>query len=64
MLEHIEADAAEMNKAAALLNPGGHIIVLSPAFQFLYNPFDKAIGHYRRYNKRMLKKLQARHYKL
>lgn len=57
VLEHIEADAAEMNKAAALLNPGGHIIVLSPAFQFLYNPFDKAIGHYRRYNKRMLKKI-------
>ena len=43
-----------MKKAANLLNSGGHIIVLSPAFQFLYNPFDKAIGHYRRYNKKML----------
>ncbi|MEQ1676362.1 MAG: class I SAM-dependent methyltransferase [Chitinophagaceae bacterium] len=54
VLEHIEADAEELKKAAALLNPGGHIIVLSPAFQFLYNPFDKAIGHYRRYSRKKL----------
>jgi len=59
VLEHIENDTAELEKAAALLNPGGHIIVLSPAFQFLYSPFDKAIGHYRRYSKRMLRKITA-----
>lgn len=57
VLEHIDADGEELSKAAALLNAGGHIIVLSPAFQFLYNPFDKAIGHYRRYNKKMLRKI-------
>jgi hypothetical protein len=28
---------------------GGHIVMLSPAFNFLYSPFDKAIEHYRRY---------------
>lgn len=57
VLEHIEQDEAEMKQATALLKPGGHIIVLSPAFGFLYSPFDKAIGHYRRYNKKMLRKL-------
>jgi ubiquinone/menaquinone biosynthesis C-methylase UbiE len=57
VLEHIEADAEEIKKASALLNPGGHIIVLSPAFQFLYNPFDKAIGHYRRYSRNTIEKL-------
>jgi SAM-dependent methyltransferase len=57
VLEHIEADTEEIQKASDLLNAGGHIIVLSPAFQFLYNPFDKAIGHYRRYNKKKLKKI-------
>ncbi len=57
VLEHIEHDANELQKAASLLNTGGIIIVLSPAFNFLYNPFDKAIGHYRRYNKKMLKKI-------
>ena len=55
VLEHIEADAEEMKKAAALLNTGGHIVVLSPAFNHLYSPFDKAIGHCRRYNKKMLR---------
>jgi 2-polyprenyl-3-methyl-5-hydroxy-6-metoxy-1,4-benzoquinol methylase len=57
VLEHIEKDTEEMKKAAALLNAGGHIIVLSPAFQFLYNPFDKAIGHHRRYTKKMFKNI-------
>jgi cyclopropane fatty-acyl-phospholipid synthase-like methyltransferase len=57
VLEHIEKDAEEMNKAATLLNAAGHIIILSPAFQFLYNPFDKAIGHHRRYNKKMVQNI-------
>jgi ubiquinone/menaquinone biosynthesis C-methylase UbiE len=50
VLEHIEDDGREMRKAFELLTPGGHLIVLSPAFQYLYSPFDKAIGHYRRYS--------------
>lgn len=57
VLEHIENDQEELKKAAALLNPGGNLLVLSPAFGSLYNPFDKAIGHFRRYNKKMLRKL-------
>jgi ubiquinone/menaquinone biosynthesis C-methylase UbiE len=57
VLEHIETDGEELKKAAALLNKDGCIIVLSPAFQFLYNPFDKAIGHYRRYSKETLQQI-------
>lgn len=57
VLEHIRDDTEEMNKVASLLNTGGYIIVLSPAFQFLYSPFDKAIGHNRRYNKKMFQKI-------
>jgi len=53
VLEHIEDDRLELETAAAHLSPGGHLIVLSPAFNFLYSPFDKSIGHYRRYNKKM-----------
>jgi SAM-dependent methyltransferase len=49
VLEHIEDDAAEMARAAARLNPGGHLIVLAPAHRFLYAPFDAAVGHFRRY---------------
>lgn len=54
VLEHIESDQKEMEKAAAKLDPGGHLLILSPAFQHLYNPFDKAIGHYRRYTRKMM----------
>jgi cyclopropane fatty-acyl-phospholipid synthase-like methyltransferase len=57
VIEHIAADSDELKKAVALLNDGGKIIILSPAFQFLFSPFDKAIGHYRRYNKKMLQQI-------
>lgn len=52
VLEHIEDDAGEMARAARLLRPGGHVVALSPAHQYLFSPFDKAIGHYRRYTRR------------
>jgi 2-polyprenyl-3-methyl-5-hydroxy-6-metoxy-1,4-benzoquinol methylase len=55
VLEHIEEDRREMERAAAHLKPGGRIVVLSPAHQWLFTPFDKAIGHFRRYSARTLK---------
>ncbi len=55
VLEHIEDDRAEMTRAAQRLNPGGHLIVLSPAHQFLFTPFDAAIGHFRRYSRKSLR---------
>jgi SAM-dependent methyltransferase len=57
VLEHIENDRNEVSKAEQHAKAGGHIIVLSPAFSFLYSPFDKAIGHYRRYQRNDLKRL-------
>lgn len=54
VIEHIENDKAEIATAIELLNPGGHLIVLSPAHQYLMSPFDKAIGHYRRYSKKTI----------
>ena len=55
VLEHIEKDREELDAAASILRPGGRIIVLSPAHQRLYTPFDAAIGHFRRYNRPMLR---------
>jgi cyclopropane fatty-acyl-phospholipid synthase-like methyltransferase len=55
VIEHIEKDTEELNRAKALLADKGCLIVLVPAHQFLYNEFDRAIGHYRRYDKKMLK---------
>ena len=49
VLEHIEDDFSEIAEASARLRPNGTLIVLSPAHQWLFNAFDAAIGHYRRY---------------
>ena len=51
VLEHIEDDKAEVARAARHLRPGGHVIALSPAHQWLFTPFDEAIGHHRRYSR-------------
>lgn len=57
VLEHIEDDRAELERATAHLLPGGHLIVLAPAFPALYSPFDRAIGHHRRYTRASLRAL-------
>ena len=53
VLEHIQNDAEEVQRASALLRPAV-LVVLSPAHQFLFSPFDASIGHFRRYNRRTL----------
>ena len=55
VLEHIPDDAMEIRRAAARLREGGHLIVLSPAHQWLFSPFDRAIGHHRRYTRGSMK---------
>ena len=57
VLEHIADDAGELAAAAARLRSRGCIIVLAPAHQFLYSEFDRAIGHFRRYDTRSLARL-------
>jgi SAM-dependent methyltransferase len=51
VLEHIDNDKEELARSASHLMPGGRIVVLSPAHQWLFTAFDKAIGHFRRYDK-------------
>lgn len=54
VIEHIEDDKKEIDTATSLLKKGGKLIVLSPAHNFLMSPFDKAIGHFRRYSKKTI----------
>lgn len=54
VLEHIQDDRGELERAAARLAPGGRLVVLAPAHQALYSEFDRAIGHFRRYDRRTL----------
>lgn len=57
VLEHIEKDREELNAAASHLRPGGRIVVLSPAHQRLFTPFDSSVGHFRRYDRPMLRNI-------
>ncbi len=51
VLEHLEDDRGELQRALARLRPGGRLVVVAPAFPCLYSQFDAAIGHQRRYTR-------------
>lgn len=57
VLEHIEQDKEALQSLAKILKSGGVGFIYLPAFNFLYSSMDKKVGHFRRYNKKMLKNL-------
>ena len=57
VVEHIKDDALALINAKKLLKPGGHLVILVPAYQWMYNSFDTALEHYRRYTKKRLNAL-------
>ena len=57
VVEHIEDDPLAIANCKKLVRPGGTIVILVPAYQALYNRFDKELFHFRRYNRAMLKNL-------
>jgi SAM-dependent methyltransferase len=58
VLEHIEEDRVEMKEAAQRLKAGGYLIVLAPAHAWLFSPFDRQIGHFRRYTRETLRQIE------
>lgn len=57
VLEHIRDDKRALKNMYELLRSGGHLILLVPAYDFLFGKIDKEIGHFRRYNNKLLKSL-------
>lgn len=57
VLEHIENDKEQLKKISRKIKKGGQIIIVVPAYQFLYGKRDEQLGHYRRYSSRILKKI-------
>jgi SAM-dependent methyltransferase len=51
VLEHIEDDRAALRDMAQILAPAGVLVLLVPAFDALYGPIDRNLGHYRRYRR-------------
>ncbi|MBT8191627.1 MAG: class I SAM-dependent methyltransferase [Saprospiraceae bacterium] len=61
VVEHIKEDTLAIKNARKMLKDNGHLIILVPAFQWMYNSFDTALEHYRRYTKRSLMNLMSSH---
>ena len=57
VVEHIENDKIALVNIYKLLKKGGYVFILVPAYQSLFNNFDIALEHYRRYTKESLFKL-------
>jgi SAM-dependent methyltransferase len=60
VLEHVEDDARALRHLHDLLAPNGRLVLIVPALQSLYGEIDRAIGHYRRYERAdLVEKLRA-----
>ncbi|MAF36424.1 hypothetical protein CL622_04900 [archaeon] len=57
VLEHIKDEATALREASKVLQPGGRIIITSPALKFIWSAHDKNQGHHRRYTRREIKTL-------
>ncbi len=57
VVEHIFDDQLAIANCYKLLKKGGHLVILVPAFQSLFNNFDVELEHYRRYTRRKLESL-------
>jgi 2-polyprenyl-3-methyl-5-hydroxy-6-metoxy-1,4-benzoquinol methylase len=54
VLEHLKDDSAAIQNCRFLLKKNGILIILVPAYSFLFSEIDKSLGHYRRYNRKQL----------
>lgn len=57
VLEHIEDDLAMLRSMQQMVKPGGNIVIGVPALSFLYSYMDENIGHFRRYDKNVLRQM-------
>ena len=60
VLEHIKSDLKEVKIASKKLKKNGNLIFNVPAHQLFYNEFDKAVGHFKRYNKKDFKDIEKK----
>ncbi|HWK04082.1 MAG TPA: class I SAM-dependent methyltransferase [Puia sp.] len=54
VIEHIENDRLAISNCRHMLKPHGRLIILVPAYGWLFNSLDTELGHIRRYNKKRL----------
>ena len=57
VLEHIRDDVGVLQSVREALTPGGTLVITVPAFGFLWGEHDTVHHHFRRYNRRGLKRV-------
>lgn len=57
VLEHVEGDTKVLELLMDRLEKDGRLIIVVPAYQYLFGIRDKAVGHYRRYSGKALRKV-------
>lgn len=57
VVEHIADDAGFVRNCGNSMRSGGRLVLLCPAFPFLFSRIDSEAGHYRRYRRRELEKI-------
>lgn len=60
VFEHIEDDKKAIEEVHRVLKPNGILIFSVPAFLFLFSSHDKALNHFRRYNKKSVEILMSK----
>lgn len=56
-LEHIEDDVDAMVRMRSLCRSDGRVVILVPAHMSAFGGLDRTAGHFRRYNKKMLRRV-------
>lgn len=59
VLEHVKSDYRAVKEIKRVLKQKGFFIFTLPAFNFLFSSHDKALKHWRRYNKKSVRELLA-----
>ena len=59
VLEHVDDDAKALVQWSRWVRPAGLVVLSVPAKQKRYGPYDRAVGHYRRYERDQLLEVMA-----
>ncbi len=57
VLEHMKDNKKVLLKINEVIEKDGRLVLIVPAYQWLFSNFDRRLGHFRRYNKKDLQKV-------
>jgi SAM-dependent methyltransferase len=60
VMEHVQDDEGFLRQCLDKARPSGYVVALVPALNALYSTLDEKIGHFRRYDKPMIRELARR----